>query len=127
MANGQLNLLYAEADGQVLQEVSGHLQKAGYQVTPAEGRKAVLEAVKQKAFDMVILGGSLSRDDRHHLTYKVKRVLPNTKVLALHSDGARHPYIDANVDTGTEVKYILEKIAEVAPSRGAAKSAAAGK
>ncbi len=127
MANGLLNFLYAEADAQVLQDMTAHLEKAGYQVTPAEGRKAMLEAAKQKAFDLVILGGSLSRDDRHHLTYKVKRALPNTKVLALHSDGARHPYIDANVDTGTDVKYILEKIAEVTPSKGAARAAAAGK
>jgi DNA-binding NtrC family response regulator len=124
---GKLNILYAEGDAETMKQQAAGLQQAGHQVQTAEGRKAVLEAVAKGKFDLVVLGGTMTRDDRHHLTYKVKKAQPQVKVLALHSDGARHPYADGNVDTGVDMRHIVEKIAEIMPQGGAAKAAGAGK
>jgi hypothetical protein len=33
-------------------------------------------------------------------------------VLVMHTDGERHPAVDANVDTGSRVEALLEKICE---------------
>jgi len=41
------------------------IQKAGHQVTTVIGRKGVETALKQDAFDLVLLGPTLTRNDRH--------------------------------------------------------------
>mgnify|MGYP003693649149 CR=1 FL=1 len=33
------------------------------------------------------------------------------RVLVLHADGGRHPYVDAATDTGRSIESILETIA----------------
>ena len=76
----------------------------------AIGRKAMLELLKKESFDLVMLGQTLSRDDRHHLPYVVKKAHTGAKVLALHTDGSRHPYVDGNTDTGEDMQHILNKI-----------------
>jgi DNA-binding NtrC family response regulator len=124
---GKLNILYAEGDAETMKTQAAGMQQAGHQVQTAEGRKAVLQAVEKGNFDLIVLGGTMTRDDRHHLTYKVKKAQANVKVLVLHSDGARHPYVDGNVDTGVDVRHIVEKIAQMMPARAAAKAAGAGK
>jgi len=124
---GKLNILYAEGDAETMKTQAAGMQQAGHQVQTAEGRKAVLQAVEKGNFDLIVLGGTMTRDDRHHLTYKVKKAQANVKVLVLHSDGARHPYVDGNVDTGVDVRHIVEKIAQMTPARAAAKAAGAGK
>lgn len=124
---GKLNILYAEGDAETMKTQAAGMQQAGHQVQTAEGRKAVLQAVEKGTFDLIVLGGTMTRDDRHHLTYTVKKAQPNVKVLVLHSDGARHPYVDGNVDTGVDMRHIVEKIAQMMPARAAAKAAGAGK
>jgi len=62
------------------------------------------------AFDLVILGPTLSRDDRHHLPYMVKKAHPGTKVLVMHA-GTHHHAVDAAVDPSMSMHRILEKIA----------------
>jgi len=106
----KLKLLYGELNPGVLSSQAEQLQKAGYVVQTAVGRKAVQEALKKEAFDLVLLGQTLTRDDRHHLPYMVKRVQAGTKVLVLHTDGSRHPYVDANIDTGEDMEHLLAKI-----------------
>lgn len=100
------------------------MQKGGHQVQTAEGRQGVLEALKAGKFDLVVLGSTLNRDDRHHLPYMVKKAHDGTRVLVMHADGARHPSVDANVDTGTSMESLLEKIAVL---MGKAKAAGAGR
>ncbi len=124
---GKLNILYVESDAETMKQQAAGMQHAGHQVETADGRKAVLESVAKGKFDLVVLGATMTRDDRHHLTYKVKKAQPQVKVLVLHSDGARHPYVDGNVDTGVDMKHIIEKIAQILPAGGAAKAAGAGK
>lgn len=126
----KLRILYGEGDDQVLTQQATALEKAGHAVQKAVGRKAVDEALKKSTFDLVVLGATLTRNDRHHLPYMAKKANAEVSVLVLHADGTRHPYVDACVDTGASVENILNrietmKIAGMMPA--AAKSAAAGR
>ncbi|HZQ20871.1 MAG TPA: hypothetical protein VFA90_19435 [Terriglobales bacterium] len=105
----KLKVLYGELNEEVLASQAAGLQKAGHNVKTAVGRKAVQEALNKDAFELVILGATLTRDDRHHLPYMVKKA-QTAKVLALHTDGSRHPYVDGNIDTGEDMQHLLAKI-----------------
>jgi hypothetical protein len=56
-----------------------------------------------------VLGPTLSRNDRHHLPYAVKKVRA-VSVLVMHADGSRHPYVDGCTDTGASVENVLARI-----------------
>ncbi len=99
------------------------IQQAGYQVIPAEGRQQTQDALRQGAFDLVILGPTLTKNDRHHLPYMVKKSQPETKVLVTHTDGEGHHAVDATLETGRSMNALLEKIASLYPNRAAAKAA----
>ena len=128
----QLKILYGEGDAEVLASQAVSIQKAGHQVETAVGRKGVDEAMRRGGFDLVILGPTLTRNDRHHLPYVIKKTQAATRVLVMHTDGEGHPAVDANTDTGRSMADVVAKIAslmaagEVA-SHGLAKGAAAGK
>lgn len=77
------------------------------------GRKEVEETPKQTTFDLVILGPTLTRNDRHRLPYIVKKSHEGTRVLGMHFDGGRHPYVDAATDSVPSIKSILETIASM--------------
>ncbi|PYV58616.1 MAG: hypothetical protein DMG90_14225 [Acidobacteria bacterium] len=109
--SARLKLMYVEGDEEVLKEQALTIEKAGHHVTAMVGRKAAMEQLQLDAFDLVILGQTLSRNDRHHLPYMVKKLHQGTRVLVLHTDGERHPYVDANLDTGSRIEQLLEKIA----------------
>lgn len=110
-STASLNILYGEGNQQVLAAQSASIQKAGHRVQTAVGRQAIQQALSQGNFDLVVLGPTLSRDDRHHLPYMVKKSYPNARVLVLHADGGRHPYVDAHLDTGHQIEELLAKIA----------------
>jgi DNA-binding NtrC family response regulator len=118
-------VLYGELNEQVLSEQADALKKAGYEVTTAVGRKGVQDGLKQGSFDLVVLGPTLSREDRHHLPYMVKKAQATACVVVMHTDGSRHPYVDGNVDTGSDMEHWLRKIQAMAPAK--AKAASAGK
>lgn len=120
----KLKVLYGELNEETLAAQAESLQKAGYQVQPAVGRKGVQEALNAGTFDLVILGPTLTRDDRHHLPYMVKKSQKTTKVLVMHTDGSRHPYVDANIDTGEDMNHLLNKIAGVTGKAAAVAAAA---
>ena len=115
----KLNILYGEGDTEVVAAQAASMQKAGHQVTTATGRKEVEAALKQRSFDLVILGPTLSRNDRHHLPYMVKKAHQGTRVLVLHADGGRHPYVDAATDTGRTIEQILETISSMMAQQAA--------
>ena len=126
----RLKVLYGEGDSDVLVPNTAALKNAGHEVVTAEGRKAMEAAMKQGQFDLILLGGSMSRNDRHHLPYMVKKISHAMKVVVMHTDGERHPYVDGNIDTGQDMDHLLAKINEVfagvaAPAK--TKAAAAGK
>jgi DNA-binding NtrC family response regulator len=110
MAKSKLRILYGEGDEEILTAQAATMEKAGHIVAQAIGRKAVDEALKKTSFDLVVLGATLTRNDRHHLPYMVKKVNSETSVLVMHADGSRHPYVDACTDTGASLESVLNRI-----------------
>jgi DNA-binding NtrC family response regulator len=107
-----IKILYGECDEQVQAAQTTEMRKAGHHVTTALGRLAIQDALKRDAFDLVILGSTLSKDDRHHLPYMVKKAHEGTKVLVMHA-AARHHEVDAAVDADTIMQFVLERIARM--------------
>ncbi len=105
-----IKILYAESDDHTLSAQTAEMTKAGHHVTTALNRQAVQEALRRDAFDLVILGATLSKDDRHHLPYMVKKTHEGTKVLVMHA-GTHHHEVDAVIDPSLSMQRILEKIA----------------
>ena len=107
-----IKILYGESDEDVLNGHAAEMKKASHHVTIAVGRQGIQDALRRDAFDLVILGSTLSKDDRHHLPYMVKKSHEGTKVLVMHA-AARHHEVDAAIDAGTSMQLVLEKIARV--------------
>jgi DNA-binding NtrC family response regulator len=105
-----IKILYGESDEHTLSAQAAEMQKAGHHVTTALNRNGVQEALRTDAFDLVILGATLSKDDRHHLPYMVKKAHEGTKVLVMHA-GTHHHEVDAAVDPNISMNRILERIA----------------
>jgi DNA-binding NtrC family response regulator len=105
-----IKILYGESDEQTLSGQAAEMTKAGHHVTTAISRQGVQEALRKGAFDLVILGATLSKDDRHHLPYMVKKAHSGTKVLVMYG-GTHHHEVDAAVDPNISMNRILEKIA----------------
>lgn len=105
-----IKILYGESDEQTLSAQATEMTKAGHHVTTALNRQGVQEELRRDAFDLVILGSTLSKDDRHHLPYMVKKTHEGTKVLVMHA-GTHHHEVDAAVDPSMSMHRILEKIA----------------
>lgn len=124
MAKSKLRILYGEGDEDILKAQAATMEKGGHSVQTAMGRKAVDEAIRKSSFDLVVLGATLTRNDRHHLPYLVKKVSTETKVLVMHADGSRHPYVDACTDTGASLETVLNRI-EAMNLTGAMRAAAA--
>lgn len=112
-ASFKLKILYCEADEQVLASQAALVQNAGHQVQTVLGRKAAEEALRRGSFDLVILGDTLSKDDRHHLPYMVKKAHAGTRVLVTHAGGRRHHEVDAVVDSGSDINTLLSAIASL--------------
>jgi len=129
MAKAKLRVLYGEGEEEILKEQAAAIEKAGHTVHQAIGRKAVEHALKNSVFDLVVLGPTLSRNDRHHLPYMVKKANAETSVLVMHADGSRHPYVDACTDTGASLEAVLTRIEgmRIAGMMPAAAGAAAGR
>jgi DNA-binding NtrC family response regulator len=129
MGKAKLRILYGEGDGETLKAQAAGIEKAGHTVQQAVGRKGVEEAIRKSAFDLVILGATLTRNDRHHLPYMVKKASAETSVLVMHADGSRHPYVDACTDTGASLETVLTRIEgmKIAGMMPAAAAAGAGK
>ena len=129
MAKSKLRILYGEGDSEILTAQKAVIEKAGHVVQAAEGRKAGVEALQKGPFDLVMLGATLTRNDRHHLPYMVKKANAETSVLVMHADGSRHPYVDACTDTGASLESVLQRVEsmKIAGMMPAAAGAAAGR
>jgi response regulator RpfG family c-di-GMP phosphodiesterase len=121
-SSSKLRILYAEGDPEVLASQSVTIEKAGYNVTQAEGRQQVQDTLRKEKFDLVILGPTLTKNDRHHLAYMVKKAQPQTRLLVTHTDGEGHPAVDATLETGRSINALLEKIASIHPQAAGAAS-----
>ena len=58
------------------------------------------DALRKESFDLAILGPTLTKNDRHHLPYMVKKASQETRVLVTHTDGEGHHAVDATLETG---------------------------
>lgn len=128
--SAKLKVLYCEGDPEVLAAQAVSIQKAGHQSEAVVGRKGAEEALRKASYDLIILGGTLSRNDRHHIPYMSKKAQPNVKVVVLHTDGERHPYVDGNIDTGRNIEELLGKAQALFPAAAAetrSKAASAGR
>lgn len=102
----QGNLLYCENDKEVLANQSKLFEQAGYVVERLQGRAAAEQALRKGAYDVVVLGHTLTKDDRHHLPYMAKKAGENTQVLVLHASG-KHPAVDLAIDSRDGEKAVL--------------------
>jgi DNA-binding NtrC family response regulator len=123
--SSRLHILYSEGNDQVLAHQAATIEMAGHQVETALGRKAVEQAMRTKSYDWVVLGPTLSKNDRHHLPYMVKKAKGATRVMVMHTDGEGHPAVDANLDTGATIQDLLTKIAALESKPAMAKGATA--
>jgi DNA-binding NtrC family response regulator len=125
----KLKILYGEGDEDMQSVTATAFEKAGHTVAKAVGRKAMEAAISKGGFDLVVLGPTLSRNDRHHLPYMVKKAHGEASVLVMHADGSRHPYVDACTDTGASVENVLARIEgmAIAGMMPASAGAAAGR
>lgn len=125
----RLRILYGESNAEAQAVTAGAFEQAGHSVEKALGRKAVEAALGKGSFDLVVLGPTLSRNDRHHLPYSVKKVQSEISVLVMHADGSRHPYVDACTDTGASIENVLARIEsmKIAGMMPMAAGAAAGR
>ena len=112
-ASFKLKILYCESDEETLAAQGEQIKGAGHEVETAVGRKAAEESLRRGNFDLVILGATLSKDDRHHLPYMVKKAHPGTRVLVTHAGGRRHHEVDAVIDSGTDINTLLNAIASL--------------
>ena len=126
-SSSQLKILYSESNADVLASQAASIRGAGHHVETALGRKAVEEALRRATYDLVVLGPSLTKNDRHHLPYMVKKASEGTRVLVMHTDGERHPAVDANLDTGRSIQDVVAKIAAMWPKADVSRAAAAGR
>jgi DNA-binding NtrC family response regulator len=110
-----VKILYGESDERTLSAQAAEMTKAGHHVTTALDRQGVQQALRSDAFDLVILGATLSKDDRHHLPYMVKKSHEGTRVLVMHA-GTHHHEVDAAIDPSLSMQRILEKIASLIAS-----------
>ena len=112
MGSKQAKILCAEANAPVLSAQITMLEKAGYVVVPALGRGAIEAALTHTAFDLVVLGHTLTKDDRHHLPYMAKKANPATRVLVLHASG-KHPKVDIALDSRLGEAAVLKAVTQL--------------
>ncbi len=105
-------ILYGENDPEVLAAEAARFKKAGYAVMTALSRKEIEAALARERFDLVILGHTLTRNDRHHLPYMAKKAEETTRVLVLHASGHHHA-VDKSLDSRDGENAVLDAIAEL--------------
>ena len=122
----KLKILYGEGDAEAQAPAAAAFEKAGHTVHKALGRKEVEAAITKGGFDLVVLGPTLTRNDRHHLPYAAKKAQAEVSVLVMHADGSRHPYVDGCTDTGASIENVLARIEGMAIAGMMPSAAAAG-
>ena len=111
-AGSQGKILYAENDSKELSAQSKIFEQNGYAVERALGRTATEQALRSKQYDAIVLGHTLTKDDRHHLPYMAKKSNPHIAVLVLHASG-KHPAVDFAIDSRDGDDAVLEALESV--------------
>jgi DNA-binding NtrC family response regulator len=103
------SILYAENEEEILATQAEIFKKAGYATTQVVGRAAAEQALKQGSFELIILGHTLSKEDRHHLPYKARKANENMRILVLHASG-NHPAVDMAMDSRQGPEAVLKAV-----------------
>jgi DNA-binding NtrC family response regulator len=111
--SAQGSILYCESDSDVLNKQAKIFEVAGYTVERVDGRAAAQEALRVGKYDIVVLGHTLTKDDRHHLAYMAKKSCEETQVLVLHASG-KHPAVDYALDSREGDKAVLDALRSLA-------------
>lgn len=112
----QGSILYCENDAGVLREQAKMFERAGYAVECAQGRAAAEKAIPSKSYDVVVLGHTLTKDDRHHLPYMAKKSASHPQVMVLHASG-KHPAVDVALDSRDGERAVLAALKALAQER----------
>ncbi len=91
-------ILYGEGNAAALTEGLKAIEKSGCRIATALGRAAIEYAIKSNPYTLVVLGHTLSKDDRHHLPYMIKKANPGARILVLHAS-CKHPKVDIAIDS----------------------------
>jgi DNA-binding NtrC family response regulator len=112
----QGKVLYCESEGSILRAQSKLFEGAGFTVEHAIGRATAEQALRKNTYDIVILGHTLTKDDRHHLPYMAKKLNEGTQVLVLHASG-KHPAVDYAMDSRDGEKAVLAALNSLVQQR----------
>jgi PleD family two-component response regulator len=109
-------VLNCESDSSILAAQSQLFERNGYTVENMLGRAAAEQALLKGTYDIVVLGHTLTKDDRHHLAYKAKRSSSDTQVLVLHASG-KHPAVDIAIDDRQGEKAVIAALESLMQQR----------
>jgi DNA-binding NtrC family response regulator len=109
-------VLYCEIDAKFLAAQYRLFENAGYTVEHAIGRALAVQALQNGSYDVLILGHTLTKDDRHHLPYMAKKWNGATQVLVLHASG-KHPAVDVAIDSRDGEKAVLAALDSLVQQR----------
>ncbi len=112
----QGSILYCENDAGVLREQAKMFERAGYAVECAQGRAAAEPAIRTKSYDVIVLGHTLTKDDRHHLPYMAKKSISHPQVMVLHASG-KHPAVDVALDSRDGERAVLAALKSLVEER----------
>jgi len=115
----QGRILYAENDAAVLSAESKIFEQAGFAVDCAQGRAATEQALRSNHYDAIVLGHTLSKDDRHHLPYMAKKSNSYAAVMVLHASG-KHPAVDYAMDSRHGHDAVLRALKSVVEEKSLA-------
>lgn len=112
----QGTMLYCENNAAVLAVQSKTFERGGYAVECIQGRAAAERALRNGSYDVVVLGHTLTKDDRHHLPYMAKKSARQPQVMVLHASG-KHPAVDVAIDSRDGEKAVLAALNSLARER----------
>jgi PleD family two-component response regulator len=79
----KFEILFGYDDPRMLEAVSWAMGREGHNITRVSSTNAVLETLRQKAFDLVILDFNFKKTDDIYVLHKVKEFYPKTIVVML--------------------------------------------
>jgi DNA-binding NtrC family response regulator len=111
-------LLYGEANQKVVAEQVAHFERAGYQVETAIGRAAIVEALRHGNYCALVLGHTLTKDDRHHIPYMSRKADAELPIMVLHASGKHHE-VDVAIDSRYGFDAVIRALDQLVESRAA--------
>lgn len=104
-------VLCTGADAALLETRRLILRQAGHTVIPATSSEQLIVACKEHAFDVAVIGQSVSRESKKSIAFLVRKHCPTAKILELHPANQGKTLADA--DSWLEVPAdVPEELAE---------------